>query len=1089
MGRLFPRWITSVAVAAMLLIVGAAAGHAQGTFINNLEVGYAPETYGPVDVVCPQPDGKILIFQRFNGSGRTDLARLNANGTYDPTLIAAAGGFDGLVRAAALQPDGKILVVGDFGNVQGTPRSRVARLHANGILDTSFAIGSGADANVHAVVYDPFHRKVVIGGEFTSFNGEPRGSLAQLNPDGSLDGTVFTGPGANGPVYTLLLDQRPTMFAGIFADGGGLYVGGDFTTFNGQPQHRLAKFTPTPERAPAFPSAYTSTVGPDGAVRALAMVVTPASSFLWVGGDFLNFGSTTRSHLAEVFPSNGALTTVVPPQPNGTVHSIALYNAPQENLNPAHTSMSVAGSFTTIQGQATPNHSWFLLDQQRVASFFLSPGVTGAVSGTAVQSDGKVLLVGEFSAVGTTPQARLARFGWISAPSAPTIRGSGPGAAGINIITWPRVNYVSGYVVERSTNSSTGWGVVATINSATATSHIDTQSVSGSVIYYYRVWAFNSTFASSASVFRPAFPSGFSPPVGPGSVDSSFRTAMGTGFDDPVAAIQPLPDGRVLVAGLFTSFSGVPRMRLARLHADGSLDTAFDPGAGPNAPVRTINTRADGKAIVGGDFTAVAGEARSGLARVNADGTLDTTFVTSPGFSGRVIATTLAPDGKILAAGWFSYAGQIAPLTKLNSDGSVDPAFTPALPLGSEVFDVTLQSDGKILAAGSMPGQTGPTLWRLHPDGSADSSFLYASSTNSWIRCVRVTTEDRILITGSFGITMLNADGSPYSSFNPSNTFDYEGHALAIQADGRILVAGTLQAIGSRPRLRVTRLTPTGGFDSTFLPGAGANDAVDAVALSPDGKILLGGRFTAFGGQQHGYFARLRTDSGTSAPSAPTGVIPSAQSSTALTVSWAATPFVLGYRVFYRLSSNDAWIEVADLPSTNTSYTISGFLPGTTMEVSVLSYSTNGTSAQSAAVAGRTWMPFESWKVSYGLAADADPSTPVGPDGVPLMIEYALGMNPTEPDRQKLPQPITVNEAGTAYAAIKFTQSKGAPDVSLTAGASENLASWDYRPEATVLVSRADDPGGLTETVVLRDAAPAPPAGGRFLRLRAVSAP
>lgn len=144
---------------------------------------------------------------------------------------------------------------------------------------------------------------------------------------------------------------------------------------------------------------------------------------------------------------------------------------------------------------------------------------------------------------------------------------------------------------------------------------------------------------------------------------------------------------------------------------------------------------------------------------------------------------------------------------------------------------------------------------------------------------------------------------------------------------------------------------------------------------------------------------------------------------------------------------------------------------------------------QSAATPGRTWTPFETWKVSYGLAADADPSTPIGPDGVPLLVEYALGMNPLEPDPQKLPRPMRVSHAGEDYAALEFTQSKNSPDATVTGGVSEELASWDYRPEATVLVSRTEDPGGLTETLVIRDAVPAPTTGVRFLKVRAVGTP
>ena len=100
------------------------------------------------------------------------------------------------------------------------------------------------------------------------------------------------------------------------------------------------------------------------------------------------------------------------------------------------------------------------------------------------------------------------------------------------------------------------------------------------------------------------------------------------GFDpnanDVVLSIVPQADGKILVGGYFTTIGGVTRNRIARLNADGSLDTEFNPNA--NGYVYSIVPQADGKILIGGIFTTVGGVTRNRIARLNADGSLDTAF-------------------------------------------------------------------------------------------------------------------------------------------------------------------------------------------------------------------------------------------------------------------------------------------------------------------------------------------------------------------------------------------------------------------------------------------------------------------------------
>lgn len=122
------------------------------------------------------------------------------------------------------------------------------------------------------------------------------------------------------------------------------------------------------------------------------------------------------------------------------------------------------------------------------------------------------------------------------------------------------------------------------------------------------------------------------------------------------AALQS--DGKIIIAGIFTTFNGTTRNRIARLDADGTLDTTFDPGTGANNTINKIAIQSDGKIIIVGVFTSYNGTTRNHIARLNADGSLDTTFDPGTGVNGNVEHLALQSDGNILIAGSFtSYNG------------------------------------------------------------------------------------------------------------------------------------------------------------------------------------------------------------------------------------------------------------------------------------------------------------------------------------------------------------------------------------------------------------------------------------------------
>jgi uncharacterized delta-60 repeat protein len=302
----------------------------------------------------------------------------------------------------------------------------------------------------------------------------------------------------------------------------------------------------------------------------------------------------------------------------------------------------------------------------------------------------------------------------------------------------------------------------------------------------------------------------------------AFAASVVDGFNpnakEGVSSIALQSDGKILVGGHFTSIGGQTRNHIARLNPDGTLDTTFvDPNA--NDLVHSIAVQTDGKILVVGCFTSMGGQTRNHIARLNPDGTLDTTFV-DPNANANVYSIAIQSDGKILVGGYFRFIfGQSRDsIARLNPDGTLDTTFVD-LKANSLVYSIAVQTDGKILVGGnftSIGGQTRNCIARLNPDGTVDTTF-----NPKFVK---------------------NILPSVYS--------------IAVQTDGKILVGGHFTSIGGQTRNYIARLNPNGTLDTTFVD-PNANKGVLSIAVQTDGKILVGGWFTSIGGQTRNHIARL----------------------------------------------------------------------------------------------------------------------------------------------------------------------------------------------------------------------------------------
>src|SRR5690554_3125735 len=366
------------------------------------------------------------------------------------------------------------------------------------------------------------------------------------------------------------------------------------------------------------------------------------------------------------------------------------------------------------------------------------------------------------------------------------------------------------------------------------------------------------------------------------NIDSSFN--IGMGFNYAVRSVALQPDGKVLVGGEYTEYNGQTQNHISRLNSDGSLDTSFETGMGFNSFVIAITLQPDGKILTGGTFTSYNGQTQNRIARLNTDGSLDTSFNTGTGFgvSYWIHEITLQPDGKILVGGTFTqYNGQTQNrIIRLNTDGSIDTSFVTGTGFNDWVETITLQSDGKILVGGkftSYNGQSRNSIVRLNTDGSLDTSFNIGTGFNisEWshsVLAIILQPDEKILVGGSFteyngqtqkSIVRLNMDGSVDTSFNSEVGF-YRYHAngviytMALQPDGKILVGGLFTRFGTQTQNRISRLNSDGSLDTSFETGTGFNGNVISIILQPDGKILAGGGFAYYNGQSQMRIARLQ---------------------------------------------------------------------------------------------------------------------------------------------------------------------------------------------------------------------------------------
>jgi uncharacterized delta-60 repeat protein len=700
--------------------------------------------------------------------------------------------------------------------------------------------------------------KILIGGDFTQIGGQPRTGIGRLNPDGSVD-TSFN------PTLTILRESPPPgahlPAIAVQADDK-ILLGGDFESVPGQPRKGIARLNVDGTLDASFDA------GVQGDVFVLAL--QPDGKIL-VGGDFLSLGGLPQKSIGRL-NADGSLDTNFNPGPISDLFEVfALALQPDGKI-------LVGGVFTELGGLPREGIGRLNPDGSLDISF---NSVASGVLALALQADGEIVVGGGFMAINGQPRAGIGRLKPDGSLDQSFDLGLGIGGAFAEVV----VVQADGKILVGGQFTTLGGQPRTNLARLNADGSLDTgfnPGLTNGEVFAIAVQPdgeilVGGRFTAIGGESRTGI--GRLLPDGRIKSDDCPDARFNPTPDNEVFAIAVQPDDKILLGGIFSNVGGRLSKLITRLNADGSLDSGFDSGDSGFNSVDAIAVQPDGKIVVGGLFVTLAGQPRTNIGRLMADGSLDTSF--DPGASAppsklpRVFAIAVQADGKILVGGRFEALGgqSRANIGRLNADGSLDTSFNPAV-TGSEFFPpqvlaIVVQTDGKILVGGlftGLGGQTRTHLGRLNPDGSPDATFN--PEVNSEVDAIALQADGKILVGGAFKtlggqprshLGRLNPDGSLDADFKPGT--DASGVlTIALQADGKILIGGNFRMLGEQPRKGIGRLNSDGSLD-TFDPGIGPSISpvalVDSIALQADGKILAGGLFGTIGGQPRPYFARL----------------------------------------------------------------------------------------------------------------------------------------------------------------------------------------------------------------------------------------
>lgn len=338
-----------------------------------------------------------------------------------------------------------------------------------------------------------------------------------------------------------------------------------------------------------------------------------------------------------------------------------------------------------------------------------------------------------------------------------------------------------------------------------------------------------------------------------GTIDTSFNSGqVGFGSSSFMTSLKIQSDQKIIIAGNFSIYNGLTTTRIIRLNTDGSTDTSFTTGTGPNNTVNCIELQSDGKILIGGSFTSYNGVTINRMARLNTDGTLDTSFNIGTGFNNSLQDIKVSSLG-IYACGSFSSFNSISGtiqgnFLRLNVDGSRDTSFNKDFTTSTNTFSICELPDNSVIVGGtfsiSRSNKMLVGLARYNSNGTTFTNFqtvgnhIAGSGSNGPRRVIYIASDNSLLVCGSFEkfgykfpsryFAKINIDGSDPvtpSSFGFIN-FSYSGGSSDIVNNIIQLTGGKILLMGN------FLISSTSNFNSN------PNDVYNLVKIQGDGSFI-----------------------------------------------------------------------------------------------------------------------------------------------------------------------------------------------------------------------------------------------------------
>jgi uncharacterized delta-60 repeat protein len=310
---------------------------------------------------------------------------------------------------------------------------------------------------------------------------------------------------------------------------------------------------------------------------------------------------------------------------------------------------------------------------------------------------------------------------------------------------------------------------------------------------------------------------------------------------------------------------------------DGSIDSSFNPldlgnGSGDGTNIGIFNSTTfnnENNILIGGDFVVYNALNRYKVSFLKSDGLNDQNF-SSPTVNGAVYCSVKQSDGKIIIAGNFTSVNSTSRnrIARLNINGSLDLSFNPGTGFNGIVRCLCISTNGTFLAGGSFTsynGNSAPGLIRIQTDGSIMTTFTPSGTSNIYA-IQEISNNGGWYIGGAFtgGFRKINLAGSVSSSFNVGSGFSGTVKSILIQPDGKIIVGGAFSQYNGVIKNNLVRLNTDATIDSNFIPGVGSNlgpnGTVNTIVMNSFGKIIIGGQFVSFSGNQVGKIAQINTN-------------------------------------------------------------------------------------------------------------------------------------------------------------------------------------------------------------------------------------